>query len=166
LLAAACSSSSSTGASGSGASASGVSHSGVVITTKTGSDGTYLADSTGRAVYLWVKDPMGKSVCSSACAGAWPPVPANGTVTASGSAQASDLGTITRDDGTKQVTYDGRPLYYYVGDSSPGQTNGQGSDNFGAKWWLVTPSGTSVTGSGSGSGGAPSPSSSGYGGGY
>jgi hypothetical protein len=73
-------------------------------------------------------------------------VPATGTLTATGGAKASDLGTITRSDGTKQVTYDGHPLYYFVGDSAAGQTNGQGSDNFGAKWWLVAPSGAEITG--------------------
>ena len=85
------------------------------------------------------------SACSGACAQAWPPVPAAGTLTASGGAQASDLGTLTRSDGTKQATYDGHPLYYFVGDSGPGQTAGQGSDNFGAKWWLVGPSGAKIT---------------------
>jgi hypothetical protein len=74
-------------------------------------------------------------------------VPAKGKVTVSGSAKASDLGTITRSDGTKQVTYDGHPLYYFAGDSGPGQTSGQGSDGFGAKWWLVAPSGTQITSS-------------------
>jgi hypothetical protein len=99
-----------------------------------------------------------------------------GTATASGSAQASDLSTITRSDGTKQVTYDGHPLYYFVGDSGPGTASGQGSDNFGAKWWLVSPAGSDVTGtvssftpgSGSATGGspAPSPSKSSSGGGW
>ena len=56
--------------------------------------------------------------------------------------EGGDLGTITRSDGTKQVTYNGHPLYYFVGDSGPGQTTGQGSDNFGAKWWLVAPAGS------------------------
>ena len=74
-------------------------------------------------------------------------MPATGTLTATGGAKASDLGTITRSDGTKQVTYDGHPLYYFVGDSAAGQTNGQGSDNFGAKWWLVAPSGAEITAS-------------------
>jgi hypothetical protein len=60
---------------------------------------------------------------------------------------SSDLGTITRSDGTKQVTYDGHPLYYFAGDSGSGQANGQGSDAFGAKWWLVTPAGADVTAS-------------------
>jgi hypothetical protein len=72
---------------------------------------------------------------------------ASGTVTASGSAKSSDLGSITRSDGTKQVTYNGHPLYYYAGDSSSGTASGQGSDSFGAKWWLVSPSGSDVTAS-------------------
>ena len=68
-----------------------------------------------------------------------------GQVTAANGAKAADLGTITRSDGTKQVTYLGHPLYYFAGDSGPGQTNGQGSDSFGAKWWLVAPAGTKIT---------------------
>jgi predicted lipoprotein with Yx(FWY)xxD motif len=135
-----------------------------MITTATASGATFLTDGAGRAVYLWAKDTSNSSQCSGACAGAWPPVPASGTVTAGGSAQASDLGTITRSDGTKQVTYDGHPLYYYSGDSGAGQASGQGSDSFGAKWWLVDPSGSDVTATvssftaGSSGGGNTSPS--------
>jgi predicted lipoprotein with Yx(FWY)xxD motif len=125
------------------ASASGA----TVITTATSSAGTFLTDGSGRAVYLWVKDTGDKSMCTGACAGAWPPVMTTSTVTAAGSAKASDLGTITRSDGTKQVTYDGHPLYYFSGDSGPGTASGQGSDEFGAKWWLVAPSGSDVTAS-------------------
>jgi predicted lipoprotein with Yx(FWY)xxD motif len=145
LLATACSSGSQAAAtqgSGNSASASG---SGTVITTSSGPAGSFLTDGSGHAVYLWVKDSMNKSVCSGACAGAWPPVTASGNLTASGGAKASDLGTITRSDGSKQVTYDGHPLYYFAGDSGPGQATGQGSDGFGAKWWLVAPSGAQVT---------------------
>jgi predicted lipoprotein with Yx(FWY)xxD motif len=154
----------------SGSAAAGGSSSGSsVITTASASGGTILTDGSGRAVYLWVKDSSGMSACSGACASAWPPVTASGTTTTSGGAQTSDLGTITRSDGTKQVTYDGHPLYYYAGDSGPGMSTGQGSDEFGAKWWLVAPSGSDVTGSvtsftvgGSSSGGsapaAPAPS--------
>ena len=127
-------------------SAAGSSTTGTVITTQAGSAGAFLTTASGRTVYLWAKDGMNMSDCSGACASAWPPVPATGTLTAAGSAKASDLGTITRSDGTKQVTYDGHPLYYFVGDSGAGQTNGQGSDNFGAKWWLVSPSGAQITG--------------------
>ncbi|MGH3210927.1 MAG: COG4315 family predicted lipoprotein [Trebonia sp.] len=107
---------------------------------------TFLTDGSGRAVYLWAKDTSNMSACTGACAAAWPPVTPTGSVTVSGSAKASDLGTITRSDGTKQVTYDGHPLYYFVGDSGSGMASGQGSDNFGAKWWLVAPSGSDVTG--------------------
>ena len=152
LLAAACSSgssssgtSSSTGGSGGSASPAAAAGGGTVITTKSGSAGSFLTDGSGRAVYLWAKDSMNKSECSGACASAWPPVTANGSVTASGGAKASDLGTISRSDGSKQVTYDGHPLYYFAGDSGPGQVSGQGSDGFGAKWWLVAPSGTQIT---------------------
>ena len=152
LLATACSSAaaspSSTPAAGSSAAGSSASASttGTVISTQAGSAGAFLTDG-GRAVYLWAKDSMNMSACSGACASAWPPVPANGTLTATGGAKATDLGTITRSDGTKQVTYDGHPLYYFVGDSAAGQTNGQGSDNFGAKWWLVGASGAKITAS-------------------
>src|ERR1700744_973628 len=124
-------------------SASGAST--TVITTATSSGATFLVTSSGRAVYLWAKDTGDMSACTGACAGAWPPVTTTGTVTASGSAKASDLGTITRSDGTKQVTYDGHPLYFFAGDSGPGTASGQGSDNFGAKWWLVAPNGSDVT---------------------
>ena len=160
LLAAACgssgssSSSTSTGAQA-GASASG---SAMVISTKAGSAGTFLTDGSGRTVYLWVKDGTGSSACSGACAALWPPVTTSGSPTASGSAKASDLGTITRSDGAKQVTYDGHALYYYAGDSGAGQTNGQGTDSFGAKWWLIAPAGSSITTTGGGT--APSPSTS------
>jgi predicted lipoprotein with Yx(FWY)xxD motif len=171
VLAAACSSAgSSTAASSPAAPASGAAaggsasaSGGTVITTASSSAGTVLATSSGRAVYLWAKDTGDMSQCSGACAGAWPPVTATGTVTAAGSAKPSDLGTITRSDGTKQVTYDGHPLYFFSGDSGAGTATGQGSDSFGAKWWLVAPTGSDVTASvssftkaSSGSGSAPS----------
>ncbi len=160
LVAAACSSSSSSSTTAAGsapassapasapASSPAASASGAtVITTGTSSAGSFLTSSSGRAVYLWVKDTKDKSACSGGCAVAWPPVTTSGSVTAGGSVKASDLGTITRSDGTKQVTYDGHPLYYFEGDSGPGTATGQGSDSFGAKWWLVAPSGSQITAS-------------------
>jgi predicted lipoprotein with Yx(FWY)xxD motif len=162
LLVAACSSagsSSSTGAAagtpaagtpaaaGSSPSSSAGASGGTVIKTASTSAGTVLTNGSGRAVYLWVKDTGDMSNCNGACAGAWPPVTTTGAATASGAAKASDLGTITRSDGSKQVTYDGHPLYYFSGDSGPGTATGQGSDGFGAKWWLVAPSGSDVTAS-------------------
>ena len=92
-----------------------------------------------------MKDGKDSSACSGACAGAWPPVTTTGAVTGSGGVNKAGLSIITRSDGAKQVVYDGHPLYYFSGDSGPGQVNGQGSDGFGAKWWLVDPAGTSIT---------------------
>jgi predicted lipoprotein with Yx(FWY)xxD motif len=168
LLAAACGSSGTSGGSSTpaaGSTATG-SAAALVITTKSGSAGTYLTDGSGRAVYLWTKDGMNKSECSGACASAWPPVPASGTMTASGGAVSADLSSITRSDGSKQLTYDGHPLYYFSGDSGPGTTNGQGNDGFGAKWWLVSTSGASITSAGTGTSPSSSTSSSSGGGGY
>ena len=123
----------------------------VTIKTVTGRDGTYLADQSGRALYMWVGDDVGRSNCSSECAGAWPPLITGGTPHASGAAEAADLGTITRSDGGRQVTYKGHPLYRFVVDAGPGTTKGQGSDSFGARWWLVAPSGAAITVNGSSS---------------
>ena len=133
---------------------------GTIITTAKSSAGTVLTNGSGKAVYVWTKDTGDMSNCNGACASAWPPVTTTATATAAGSAKASDIGTITRSDGTKQVTYDGHPLYYFAGDSAAGMASGQGSDGFGAKWWLVDPTGSDVTASVStftaaASGGAP-----------
>jgi len=169
LAAAACSSgsSSSSGSTSSSAAGSASSTSSTVITTKTSSGGSFLTDGGGRAVYLFMADSTGKSTCDGACAAAWPPVIATGQPSASGGAQASDLSTITRSDGTKQVTYNGHPLYYFQGDTGPGTDRGQGLNGFGALWWLVAPTGSSITTAVTigGAGSPSSPSSGGYGGG-
>ena len=147
LLAAACGTAA--GSTGAGTPASGAPASGsttaTVIESHAGSAGPFLTNSSGRAVYLWTADGMNKSTAQGAVLGAWPPVTTKGHVTAANGAKAADLGTITRSDGSKQVTYLGHPLYYFAGDSGPGQTNGQGSNGFGAKWWLVAPAGTKIT---------------------
>lgn len=129
-----------------------------MVGTANGSVGTYLTGASGRALYIWVADSSGKSACSGACAQAWPPLTDSSTPKVTGGAQAADLSLITRSDGTKQVAYKGRPLYYYAGDTGAGSTNGQGSNQFGAKWWLISPSGGTV---GSSSSSASSSSSSG-----
>ena len=162
LAAAACSSSSSSSsaASGGGTPAVGASGSAMTIETHTGSAGTFLTDGSGRAVYMFAKDGTDKSACDGACASAWPPVTTTGSPVASGGAQSSDLGTLTRSNGAKQVTYDGHALYYFAGDTSAGQTNGQGVNGFGAKWWLVAPSGAIITGTGAGAAPGSSPTAS------
>ncbi len=186
LLVAACASGSSSAAAPAGSSAassapssaasaasgSAAASGAMVITTATSSGNTFLTDGSGRAVYRWTKDAGDASACTGACAGAWPPVTTTGTPTASGNVKAGDLGTITRSDGTKQVTYDGHPLYYFSGDSGAGTATGQGSDGFGAKWWLVSPTGGDVTASvasfsrSGGSGASPAAGSSSAGGGW
>jgi predicted lipoprotein with Yx(FWY)xxD motif len=132
---------------------------GLVITTKTGSAGSFLTDGSGRSIYLWEKDGKDSSACSGGCASAWPPVTTTGALTVSGAVNKADLSTFTRSDGSKQVAYDGHPLYYFVGDPGPGQVTGQGSDSFGAPWYLLAPAGSAITGAVTvSSGGAASPS--------
>jgi len=155
---------SSSASSGSSASPSGGASSTIELRTAHNADGTYLTDSSGRALYLWVADHNDASTCKGACAQAWPPLTTKGAPAASGTVVAGDLGTITRSGGGTQVTYKGHPLYYYAGDGGPGQTAGQGSDGFGAKWWLVSPAGAAITAGGSG--GSGSGSSSGGSGSY
>ena len=132
-----------------------------------GIPGKFLVDGQGHALYLFEADKSTTSTCTGACAAAWPPVIATGQPTVSGGAQASDISTITRTDGTKQVTYNGHPLYYFQGDTGPGTDKGQGLNGFGALWYLVTPSGSSITTAVTiGGSGATSSPSSGGGGGY
>jgi predicted lipoprotein with Yx(FWY)xxD motif len=178
LIVAGCGSSSSTststntGAAAASTSASGTvsqaSAKGVAVGTASGSAGTYLTGASGRALYLWVADSNGKSSCSGACAKAWPPLTTKGTPVAGHGVTAGDLGTIMRSDGTEQVTYKGHPLYYFIADTAAGATKGQGSDSFGAKWWLVAPSGSAIAAGGSSAAlaGSSSSSSSSAGGGW
>jgi predicted lipoprotein with Yx(FWY)xxD motif len=131
-----------------------------VVKTTSGALGTYVTDGSGRTLYLFMADHGGRSTCSGACAAAWPPFTAKGAPTAAGGAKAGMLDTVPRDGGSEQVTYGGHPLYYFAGDNAAGDTNGQGVDGFGAKWWVVSPAGAAVThGQGGGTGG-----SGGYGG--
>jgi predicted lipoprotein with Yx(FWY)xxD motif len=109
-----------------------------------GSDGSFLVDSSGRALYLWEADKSDKSTCSGPCAQAWPPLTTTGKPAAASGVEASLLGTTKRADGSLEVTYKGHPLYYFAGDQGAGQTNGQGSDGFGAKWYLVKSTGSAI----------------------
>ena len=135
---------------------------GVVVRTHSGPMGTFLTDASGKSLYMFASDTATKSSCSGPCVTYWPPLTTTGAVQASGQVTAGKLGTITRADGSKQVSYAGHPLYYFKLDTAPGDTNGQGSSNFGAKWWLLAPSGAPITSTG---GSAPSSSSSSGGGG-
>jgi predicted lipoprotein with Yx(FWY)xxD motif len=167
LLASACASSGNGNSGGStaanppgGAPASqSKSASAVEIETHSGPLGTFLTDSAGKSIYMFASDTASKSTCNGSCVAYWPPVP--GSAAAKGGASGT-LSVITRDDGSKQAAYDGHPLYYYKEDTASGDTKGQGSNNFGAKWWLLTPGGKPITASGPA---AASSSSAGGGGG-
>jgi predicted lipoprotein with Yx(FWY)xxD motif len=114
---------------------------GIVSAAKVGDLGTILVDSEGRALYDFHKDKGGTSSCYGACAGAWPPLLTEGDPQAQGAADRSLLGTTKRKDGTVQITYNGWPLYTYIGDQNPGEANGNDIDQFGAEWYALQPSG-------------------------
>ena len=157
LAVAACGSSGSGGSSGSsgGSTSSGsaaASTSSVVKTTKIGG-ATVLTNAKGLTLYTFAIDGMNKSHCNTACAHYWPPE--KGPVTATGI--KGTFATIKRSDGTTQETWNGHPLYTYIGDSAPGQDKGNGLNLSGGVWNDATVSGTAAP--------APSQSSSSSGGG-
>jgi predicted lipoprotein with Yx(FWY)xxD motif len=108
--------------------------------------GTYLVNGSSRALYLFAKDTKNSSKCSGACAKAWPPLTTGGTPKAGSGVKKSLLGTITRSDGKKQVTYNGHPLYRYDDDKAAGQHHGQKLKEFGALWYVVKSNGNKLGG--------------------
>jgi predicted lipoprotein with Yx(FWY)xxD motif len=118
--------------------------------------GQILVDSQARTLYLFKKDSGTTSACSGECASAWPPLVVNGMPTVGAGANSSLVGTTKRSDGTTQVTYSGHPLYRFVKDQKPGETNGQGVSAFGASWFALTAAGTQASGQASTSGGGSS----------
>ncbi len=118
---------------------------GVVVVTKHGKLGTILAAGGKRlTVYLFEGDKGTTSSCTGGCAKVWPPVTTGASPTVGGSANTADIGTTTRQDGSKQVTYKGHPLYFYAKDGDSGDAYGQGISSFGADWYVVAPSGNKV----------------------
>ena len=109
--------------------------------------GSIIVDSQGSTLYLWRADTGPHSTCSGACAAAWPPLLTTRAPTAGRGAKASLLATAKRSDGAEQVTYSQHPLYLFAGDSASGQTTGQGSIGFGARWYVLSPGGGQITGS-------------------
>jgi predicted lipoprotein with Yx(FWY)xxD motif len=159
LAAAACGSSSPAGSGASPsaaapASAGGGSSGATVKTAKIGSV-TVLTNAKGLTLYSFVPDTPTQSKCNGSCAHFWPPV--KGPVTA-GAGVTGKLGTIKRSDGSTQATYNGHPLYTYVGDTAPGQNKGNGLNLSGGVWHEVTTSGAAAP--------APAASQGSSGGGY
>jgi predicted lipoprotein with Yx(FWY)xxD motif len=107
--------------------------------------GRIVIDSTsGLTLYMFEKDTDGRSACSGQCATYWPPLLTNAAPVARGGVAPGLLGTTHRADGSEQVTFAGHPLYRYFGDSNSGQTNGEGSQEFGAEWNVLSPAGKEI----------------------
>ncbi|MFI6446678.1 hypothetical protein [Kitasatospora sp. NPDC050543] len=101
--------------------------------------GAIVTDSAGLTLYRFDKDTASPSMsnCNGACATTWPPVPAGGDTSVKG-IDSKLVGTVTRADGSQQLTLNGWPLYRYAPDTKPGETKGQG---VGGTWFVVTPDG-------------------------
>jgi predicted lipoprotein with Yx(FWY)xxD motif len=89
-----------------------------------------LVDVHGKTLYLWAHDKGRKSTCGGDCATYWPPLVTNGKPSAVGGAHSELLGSARRGDGRLQVTYAGHPLYTFIQDMRPGQTNGEALTGF------------------------------------
>jgi predicted lipoprotein with Yx(FWY)xxD motif len=106
--------------------------------------GRILVDGRGRALYLFTRESGPTARCYGACANAWPVFGAGGSVRAGTGANRHLIGTTHRRDGTRQVTYAGHPLYYYVTDRRPGEVTCQNVDEYGGTWLVVAPGGTAI----------------------
>jgi predicted lipoprotein with Yx(FWY)xxD motif len=129
--------------------ASGVGHASTTaratLTVRSSSYGAILFDGRGRALYAFTRDRRGgPSRCYGACARAWPVDFTSGRLVAGKGVKRSLIGTVRRRDGRRQITYNGRPLYYYVGDKSAGQVSCQNVAEYGGTWLVMRPSGALV----------------------
>jgi predicted lipoprotein with Yx(FWY)xxD motif len=124
--------------------ASGQTTGGAIVSVANSPLGRILVDSKGVTLYDFVADKGTTSVCYDACAALWPPLITKGKPVAGPGVRGSLLGTTKRKDGKLEVTYNGHPLYYWVGDRKPGQTTGQGLNQFGGPWWVLSPKGKEI----------------------
>jgi predicted lipoprotein with Yx(FWY)xxD motif len=110
-------------------------------------DGTAVAGplGSGRTLYLLTSDSASSSTCTGSCVSNWPPLITTGLPRAGAGITKSLLGTLVRDNGTRQVSYNGHPLYYFAGDSAAGQSNGQCLPRAPAFWYIVHANGTANT---------------------
>ena len=110
-----------------------------------GTYGSALVNGEGMALYVFSLDTGGTSACTDeACTTEWPPLATQGSPSAGEGVDAAKLGTITRDDGTMQATYNGHPLYTFVDDTAPGDAGGQGMEDAGGTWHLISPEGEPI----------------------
>jgi predicted lipoprotein with Yx(FWY)xxD motif len=114
---------------------------GTAIEVRDSEFGPMLFGAGGQAIYIFENDPKGRTVCYDDCAAAWPPVFTDGEPRAAGGGvRDSLLGTVKRRDGRRQVTYAGKPLYYYANEE-PGEVRCHNVDLNGGFWWVVGPDG-------------------------
>lgn len=115
--------------------------------------GRIVADDEGRTVYMFEKDESDESYCAGACESVWPPVTTKDMPKVEDGLEAGKVTLLKREDGLRQVVYNGHPLYYYQGDTDSADTNGQEQDQFGAEWYALTPAGAQAHGGGQNGGG-------------
>jgi predicted lipoprotein with Yx(FWY)xxD motif len=138
-------------------SAAGGGGGGATVAVADNSDlGDILVDDKGNSLYMFEKDEADESYCNGACEKDWPPYMAKGSPSAGDGVDSSQLDTIKREDGSTQVAYHGHPLYYFVGDSKPGDAKGNEVDAYGAEWYAMTPSGETAEGNEDSGGGGSS----------
>jgi predicted lipoprotein with Yx(FWY)xxD motif len=106
--------------------------------------GRIVVDNRGRTLYLFEKDTNNRSACFGPCATYWPPLLTSSKPLAQSGLNQQLVGTTSRSDGTRQVTYAGHPLYRYLLDHQPGQTTGEGLQDFGAGWDVVSATGAKI----------------------
>ncbi len=135
----------------------------ITVTVSHTAAGDALAGPTGMTLYILTLDVGGTSTCTTGqCATTWPALKGEGTAVTAGSGVSGTWGTTTWADGTKQVTHNGQPVYYYSGDSAAGDSNGQGTNDT----WFIAPVDGSQGGPPSGqasTGPTPKASKAGYG---
>jgi predicted lipoprotein with Yx(FWY)xxD motif len=120
--------------------ASAAAGSGVAVNVASTSLGDILVDGKGMTLYMYAADSGGTSACTGDCLGSWPALIGDAAVPGTG-LDAQDFATITRDDGTKQITFYKMPLYTFAGDKAAGDVAGQG---LGGKWYVLKADGTVV----------------------
>ena len=136
---------SSSAAARAGQQAAGDTRASSTLTVRSTRYGRILFDGRGRALYAFTRDRRGgSSQCNGACTKKWPVYFAKGRPRAGTGARQTLVGTTRRRDGQRQITYNGRPLYYYVGDKSPGQILCQNVNEFGGTWLVVHANGQLV----------------------
>ena len=114
------------------------------LSAKSSRYGKILFDGRGYVLYAFTKDRRGRSSCYGACAKAWPVYYKKGALVTGNGVRPKLVGTTKRHNGRRQITYRGRPLYYYVGDKKPGRITCQNVVEFGGRWLVVRPNGKLV----------------------